>query len=116
MGSAIACLSFTVGHLPFAVADSREVGSITTSGIFFKDSLKINAFNDPKVEGVTIYLADFERPITEKLQKDFFDDPSSTALTCAKNGPIKIGDISMGSDGEEVFEANRNLFFKVYIN
>ena len=94
------------------LADSREVGSIATSGIFFKDTLKINAFNDPKVEGVVIYLADFERPLTEKLQKDFFNDPSSTALACAQSGPIKVGDISMSAEGEEVFEANRNLFFK----
>jgi catabolite regulation protein CreA len=93
----------------------REVGSIATSGIIFKDTLKINAFNDPKVEGITIYLADFERPLTEKLAKDFFDDPSSTSLTCVQSGPIKLGDIGRGKDGEEVFEENRNLFFKVFL-
>ena len=98
--------------LPVLADGSREVASISTSGIIFKDTLKINAFPDPKVEGVVIYLADFERPLTEKLQKDFFDDPSSTALACSQSGPIKVGDISMSSEGEEVFEANRNLFFK----
>lgn len=45
-------------------ADSREIGSISTSGLIFKDTLKINAFKDPKVDGVIIYLADFERPLT----------------------------------------------------
>jgi catabolite regulation protein CreA len=92
----------------------REVGNIATSGLIFKDTLKINAFEDPKVEGVTIYLADFERPLTEKLSKDFFDDPSSTSLTCVQSGPIKIGDIATGKGGEEVFEEARNLFFKVH--
>lgn len=100
------------GQLPALADGSREVASIATSGIIFKDTLKINAFPDPKVQGVVIYLADFERPLTEKLQKDFFDDPSSTSLACSQSGPIKIGDISMSSDGEEVFESNRNLFFK----
>jgi catabolite regulation protein CreA len=96
-----------------AMADSREVGSMATSGIIFKDTLKINAFSDPKVQGVTIYLADFDRPLAEKLTNDLFDDPSATALACIQNGPIVIGDINKSPDGEEVFEANRNLFFKV---
>jgi hypothetical protein len=30
-------------------AGSRIVGDIPTSGIFFKDSLKVSAFEDPKV-------------------------------------------------------------------
>jgi catabolite regulation protein CreA len=112
-GAAVASSLMGFGqHLPALADGSREVASIATSGIIFKDTLKINAFPDPKVQGVVIYLADFERPLTEKLQKDFFDDPSSTSLACSQSGPIKIGDISTASDGEEVFEANRNLFFK----
>lgn len=62
--------------------------------------LNFIAFQDPKVEGVTIYLADFERPITEKLAKDFFDDPTSTSLTCARGTNIKVGDISKDLQGE----------------
>jgi catabolite regulation protein CreA len=58
------------------------------------------AFQDPKVEGVTIYLADFERPINEKLAKNFFDDPTSTSLTCARGTNIKVGDISKDLQGE----------------
>jgi CreA protein len=63
------------------------------------------AFADPKVEGVTIYLADFERPINEKLSKDFFDDPSSTSLACARSNNINVGDISKSPQGEV-----RNLY------
>ena len=100
--------------LPSSVP-AREVGSIATSGIFFKDTLKISAFNDPKVEGVVIYLADFERPLTEKLTNDFFNDPSSTALACAQSGPVKMGDISTSPEGEEIFETNRNLFKQIRV-
>jgi hypothetical protein len=53
--------SALIGAAPICIADSRQVADIPTSGIIFKDSLKISAFNDPKVEGVTLYLADFER-------------------------------------------------------
>ena len=58
------------------------------------------AFQDPKIEGITLYLADFERPINEKLAKDFFDDPSSTSLTCARGPAVKVGDINKDPSGE----------------
>jgi len=98
-------------------SDTREVGNMATSGFFFKDTLKISGFEDPKIDGITLYLADFERPINEKLAKDFFDDPSSSSLTCAQTGPIdreKIyKSVSLDPSGDEVFEESRNLFFKV---
>ena len=62
--------------------------------------LPLLAFKDPKIEGVTIYLADFERPINEKLQKNFFEDPTSTSLSCARDTTIKVGDINKEPQGE----------------
>lgn len=96
------------------LADSRSVGDIPTSGIFFRDSLKISAISDPKVPGVTLFLSDFDRPINEKLSSNFFDDPSSSSLTCAQTGPIGelSKDVSKGPEGQEVFEESRNLVFK----
>lgn len=95
---------------------NREIANIPTSGIFFKDSLRVSAFEDPKISGVTIYLSDFDRPITEKLTNNFFNDPSSSSLTCSQTGPIKLkGDINLSGEGEEVFEESRNLFFKVIL-
>ena len=44
--------------------DKREVAEIDTAGILFKDKLVIDAFPDPKVEGVTLYISDFSRPVT----------------------------------------------------
>ena len=66
-----------------------------------------SAFKDPKIEGVTIYLADFERPINEKLQKNFFEDPTSTSLSCARDTTIKVGDINKDPQGE----VNHNFSF-----
>ena len=86
---------------------------IPASGIFFKDSLKIMAFEDPKVQGVVLYLSDFDRPLTEKLQKDFFSDPSSSSLTCVRTGQIIARDINTSPEGEDVFEQSRNFFLKV---
>lgn len=95
---------------------SREIANIPATGLVFKDYLKVSAFEDPKIKGITIYLSDFDRSITDKLSKDFFDDPSTSSLSCAQTGPVLASDIvaiSKDKAGEEVFEESRNLFFKV---
>lgn len=55
---------------PPAFAAARTVGEISGSGLVFKDTLKIEAFSDPKVDGVQLYLSDFQRPAVEKLVGD----------------------------------------------
>ncbi len=92
---------------------SRTVGEIAASGIFFKDKLTVESFDDPKVQGVTLYISNFERPLNERLQKDFFSDPSTASVGCAKTGPVAIADnIAIGKQGEEVFEEKKSLLFK----
>ena len=57
-------------------------------------------------------MSDFDRPITEKLSSDPFNDPASASLSCAQTGPVTIGNIDKSRGGEEVFEESKNLFFK----
>uniref|UniRef100_A0A7S3PVU6 Uncharacterized protein n=1 Tax=Chaetoceros debilis TaxID=122233 RepID=A0A7S3PVU6_9STRA len=96
-----------------ANAESRLVGEIAGSGIVFKDTLTVESFDDPKVKGVTLYISNFQRPLNERLKKDFFNDPSFASVACAKTGPIVVADnIVIGKQGEEVFEENRSLLFK----
>ena len=62
---------------------------------------------------MTLYISNFQRPITERLRNGFFEDPSSAAVGCAKTGPVKIADnINKSKNGEEVFEESKSLFFK----
>lgn len=101
--------------VPMAFAESkRTVGEVTTSGLVFKDTLKIEAFDDPKVDGVQLYLSDFSRPVTEKLAKgDVFSDPSQGGLTCSHKGKVIVSAAaSTKLDGEEVFSEARSLLFK----
>lgn len=92
---------------------SRVVGEIAGSGIVFKDTLTVESFDDPKVQGVTLYISNFQRPLNERLAKDFFNDPSFASVSCAKTGPISVADnIAIGKQGEEVFEENKSLLFK----
>mmetsp|Transcript_30702 Transcript_30702/g.45443 ORF Transcript_30702/g.45443 Transcript_30702/m.45443 type:complete len:261 (-) Transcript_30702:188-970(-) len=94
-------------------SDSRIVGEIKGSGLVFKDTLVVESFDDPKVKGVTLYVTNFQRPITDRLQKDFFSDPSAASISCAKTGPVLVADnIVEGPGGEQVFQESKSLFFK----
>ena len=44
-----------------------------------------------EVEGVSLYLSDFTKPITDRMSKDFFSDPSNADLECVRTGPVKVG-------------------------
>lgn len=65
------------------------------------------------MKGVTLYVSNFERPLTERLANGF-SDPSYASVSCAKTSPtIQIADnIATGKAGEEVFEESRSLLFK----
>ncbi|KAG7362090.1 CreA domain containing protein [Nitzschia inconspicua] len=99
---------------PANAAESKVVGSLKGSGLVFKDTLQIERFEDPKVQGVVLYISNFDRPITEKLSGgNFFNDPSYASVACARTGPVSIADnIGKGPQGEEVFEESRSLLFK----
>ena len=108
----IASISLSFGLAPtICHANVREVGDIETTGFFLKDKLKVSAFTDPKVTGVTLFLSDFDRPALEKLN-NVFDDPSSASISCVKSGPISIQGIDTSKSGEEIFEESKNLIFK----
>lgn len=52
--------------------------------------------------------------MTERLSKDFFNDPSYASVGCARSsGSVSIADnINMTPQGEEVFEESKSLLFK----
>lgn len=100
---------------PVAAAEtSQVVGKLQGSGLVFKDTLLIERFEDPKVKGVVLYISNFDRPITEKLGGNFFNDPAYASVACANTTKdIQIADnIQKGPQGEEVFEESRSLLFK----
>ena len=94
--------------------EPRTIAKIKGSGLVFKDTLKVEAFDDPKVKGVTIYVSNFERPVTERLQKDFFSEPSDAGVTAVRTSrDVEIADnIDKSETGEPVFAEKRSLLFK----
>ena len=100
---------------PAALAESSKIiGEISGSGLVFKDTLTVERFVDPKIDGVTLYISNFQRPLTERIQKDFFSDPSFASVGCAKTSPRATIDpsINKSKGGEEVFEEAKSLLFK----
>ena len=65
-------------------ADARTVGEIQGSGLVFKDTLKVGRRSPiQRSPSVTLYISDFQRPVTEKLAKgDIFSDPSQGGFSC----------------------------------
>ena len=73
----------------------------------------VEAFADQKVAGVTCHLVRFDRSVIDRLTKgNWFENPSNSAIACARTGPIVIGKIATGPKGEEVYSERLSLFFK----
>lgn len=101
-------LALSLAALPAA---AEEVGRVGVDWV--GNDVVVEAFADPKVQGVTCHVAYFSRSVIDRLsQGNWFEDPSYSAVDCAATGPIVLGDIDRGGDGENVFSEGRSLIFK----
>lgn len=111
--SALLALSIFLPFSAFA-GDSRDIGEINTAFKLIGPSHKIvvTAFDDPKISGVTCYVA---RPRTGGIKGGLglAEDPSIASVSCAQTGPVKYRKaISFDERGEEVFDESRSFIFK----
>lgn len=110
---AAACISTAALLSPGAswAAGREKVAEFQASGFLFKDTVEVNAFDDPEIPGVTIYLSDFKRSLVDKLQKDFFAEPSQASLTCSISPTAQIVNEANlgGTEGKEVFSEKKGL-------
>lgn len=108
---AFGLLSLALLSLPMTSARADEIGSVST---VFKmlgpnDKIVIEAFDDPKVDGVTCYLSRAKRGGL-KGGIGVATDTSDASISCRQVGPIKIK--AQISDGEEVFKKDTSMLFK----
>jgi CreA protein len=73
------------------------------------DKIVIDAFDDPKVQGVTCHIS---RALTGGIKGELgvAEDTSDVSIACRQVGPIKI--VGELKDGERVFDEHRSLLFK----
>lgn len=106
----VGTLNINQPDVVLAAEGAREIADIAGSGLIFKDTLVVESFDDPKVQGVSLYISNFQRPLAERLKKGFFEDPSSAAVGCAKTGTVKIADnINTSKQGEVSSETKNEI-------
>lgn len=94
-----------------AAAYAQEIGSVDTTFQWLGPNHKIliEAFDDPKIDGVTCYVG---RSKTGGVKGGLglAEDTSDASLACRQTGPINVKE--KFKDGEEVFTESRSLLFK----
>lgn len=100
--------AFALISLP---AQAEEIGRVGVDWV--GNDIIIEAIADPKVQGVTCHVAYFDRSIYDRLtQGNWFEDPSYSAVDCVQTGPVVLGDIGKGPEGETVFSERQSLILK----
>ena len=108
LAAALIALSLPALTLPAA---AEEVGRVGVDWV--GNDIIIEAIPDPKVQGVTCHVAYFERSIYDRLTGgNWFEDPSYSAVDCVQTGPVVLGAIDTGADGETVFSERQSLILK----
>jgi CreA protein len=97
--------------LPAAAEEEQVVGEFSND--WTGNGLRVTAFSDPGVQGVTCHIVDFDRSLIDRLSKgNWFEDPSNASIACRQTGPVVVGDINLSKRGEEVFSERKSLIFK----
>ncbi len=108
------CISAIIGVCATLIglpAAAEEIGSVST---VFKmlgpnDKIVVEAFDDPKVDGVTCYLSRAKKGgISGGL--GVAEDTADASIACRQVAPIAFK--SKFKDGEEVFKKDTSLLFK----
>ncbi|NTE86803.1 CreA family protein [Agrobacterium rubi] len=77
------------------------------------NDIVVEAVADPEVKGVTCHITYFDRGVIDRLKNgNWFEDPSNNAISCSQTGPVEVGDIDLGTKGEEVFRQGMSLVWK----
>ncbi|WP_043308925.1 CreA family protein [Pseudomonas sp. ML96] len=93
------------------VVQAEEIGEVSTvfKWVGPNDKIVVEAFDDPKVEGVTCYLS---RAKTGGVKGGLglAEDRAEASIACRQVGPIRFS--GQLKDGEEVFKERTSLVFK----
>lgn len=109
--AAIALSAFAACAAAAPALAQEEVGEFSND--WTGNELKVVAFPDPKVQGITCHIVHFDRSVVDRLSKgNWFEDPSNASIACRQTGPVTVGEIRVGKGGEEVFSERKSLVFK----
>lgn len=82
---------------------AEAIGTVKTTGLIFKDSVTINAVDDPTIGGITCYVTSTE------IGGPNLEDPTDSSIACRQTGTIQ-GTLT---GAEDIFKKSKSvLFFK----
>jgi CreA protein len=87
--------------LTCSAVQSEMLGKIETSGMLFKDTLEVHAFDDPDIAGITCYVTLPKRSLS-------ITDQTDTSISCRKVGHIS-GRIA---SKKKIFKNKKSWFIK----
>jgi CreA protein len=111
LGGGILLVMVLFGWWVFSRPERGTTGSVSTHFRWLSpnDKIVIDAFEDPKVQGVACYIARAQTGGV-KGALGVAEDTSDASISCRQVGPIKI--VGELKDGERVFDEHRSLLFK----
>ena len=106
-GAGMRVIVSIIAVLLLSGCDRNEVGDVSL-GVFTTKDIKLDAFTDPVVTGVTCHVSSIEANLD-------FSDPSDSSIACRQTGPITremIDKIDKGKDGDVLFTKSKSILFK----
>jgi len=99
--------------LTLAACGDREGSVGEFSNDLLGNEVMVEALRDPDIPGVACHFAYFDRSVLDRLrQGNWFENPSNSAVSCARIGAIDLAGVELRRSGEEIFSQRQSLFFK----
>ena len=99
--------------LALSACGDREGSVGEFSNDLLGNEIMVEGLADPGLPGVVCHVAYFDRSFLDRMrQGNWFENPSNSAVSCQRIGPINLAGIDTSRDGEEIFNQRQSLFFK----
>lgn len=77
------------------------------------NEIAVEALRDPEIPSVVCHMAYFNRGFLDRMrQGNWFENPSNSAVSCQRTGPIDLKHVALKESGEEIFSQKQSLLFK----
>jgi CreA protein len=109
----IGLVAVFAGALALTACGDREGSVGEFSNDFLGNEIMVEALHDPEIPNVVCHMTYFDRSALDRLrQGNWFENPSNSAVSCQRIGPIDLAGLDMDRSGEEIFSQRQSLFFK----
>jgi CreA protein len=99
--------------LALSACGDREGSVGEFSNDLLGNEIMVEALHDPEIPSIVCHMTYFDRSTLDRLrQGNWFENPSNSAVSCQRIGPITFDGVDMDRSGEEIFSQRQSLFFK----